>query len=108
MVTEFKVCKRMEAVKRKLDGEGLDDCATKSFKKKTVVDPECGTLVFCGTTDFVYVLKPTKVAERSFHSKLNVHEPALLATMQGVRIRHVGSGPEAGHLLVVDESGQVN
>ena len=24
---------------------------------------------------------------------------------QGVRIRHVGSGPEAGHMVVVDEEG---
>ena len=97
----------MEAVKRKVDGEELVDCAVKISKKKAV-DPECGTLVFCGTTDFANVLKPAKLAEQSFHSKLNVHEPVLLAALQGVRIRHVGSGPAAGHLLVVDESGQVN
>ena len=99
----------MEAVaKRKIDGEVLDDCPLKSSKqKKKALDPECGTLVFCGTTDFANVLKPAKLAERSFHSKLNVHEPVLMAALQGVRIRHVGSGPEAGHLLVVDEIGQV-
>ena len=99
----------MEAVaKRKIDGEVLDDCPLKSSKqKKKAMDPECGTLVFCGTTDFANVLKPAKLAEQSFHSKLNVHEPVLMAALQGVRIRHVGSGPEAGHLLVVDETGQV-
>lgn len=98
---------QMEAVKRKVDGEVLDDGLVKIGKKKKAVDPECGTLVFCGTTDFANVLKPAKLAEQSFHSKLNVHEPVLLAALQGVRIRHVGSGPEAGHLLVVDEAGQV-
>ena len=97
----------MEAVKRKVDCEVLDDCGINSSKKRTM-DPECGTLVFCGTTDFANVLKPTKLAEQSFHSKLNVHEPMLLAALQGVRIRHVGSGPEAGHLVVVDETGQVS
>ena len=30
----------------------------------------------------------------------------LLAALKDVRIRHVGKGPEAGHLVVVDESGQ--
>ena len=99
---------KMEVVKRKVDGEVLDDCGLKSSKKKKAMDPECGTLVFCGTTDFANVLKPAKLAERSFHSKLNVHEPVLLAALQGVRIRHVGSGPEAGHLFVVDEAGKVS
>ena len=106
MVTDSTICEKMEALKRKVDGKDLDDCAIESCKKKAV-DPECGTLVFCGTTDFANVLKPAKLAEQSFLSKMNVHEPMLLAALQGVRIRHVGSGPEAGHLLVVDESGQV-
>ena len=112
MLTESTVSApldKMEAMaKRKIDGEVLDDCPLKSSKqKKKAMDPECGTLVFCGTTDFANVLKPAKLAEQSFHSKLNVHEPVLMAALQGVRIRHVGSGPEAGHLLVVDEIGQV-
>lgn len=94
-------------MKRKVDGDVLDDCEIKNSKKKKATDPECGTLVFCGTTDFANVLKPTKLAEQSFLSKLNVHEPVLLAALQGVRIRHVGSGPEAGHLFVVDDAGQV-
>ena len=95
-------------MKRKVDGDVLDDCEIKNSKKKKATDPECGTLVFCGTTDFANVLKPTKLAEQSFLSKLNVHEPVLLAALQGVRIRHVGSGPEAGHLFVVDDAGQVS
>ena len=95
-------------MKRKVDGDVLDDCEIKNSKKKKAIDPECGTLVFCGTTDFANVLKPTKLAEQSFLSKLNVHEPVLLAALQGVRIRHVGSGPEAGHLFVVDDAGQVS
>ena len=96
----------MEAQKRKVDEQVMDDGRVKNIKKK-MLDPSCGTLVFCGTTDFVNVLKPAKLAEQSFHSKLNVHEPMLLTALHGVRIRHVGSGPEAGHLLVVDETGQV-
>ena len=96
----------MEAQKRKVDEQVMDDGRVKNIKKK-MLDPGCGTLVFCGTTDFVNVLKPAKLAEQSFQSKLNMNEPVKLAALQGVRIRHVGSGPEAGHLVVVDESGQV-
>jgi alpha-tubulin suppressor-like RCC1 family protein len=59
-----------------------------------------------GITDWVNALKPGKLKEDSYHSKNNIHEPMLLAALKGVRIRHVGRGPEAGHMIVVDESGQ--
>jgi hypothetical protein len=75
--------------------------------KKARLDPQCGTLVFCGTTDWANVLKPGKLKEESYHSKNNVHEPMFLAALKDVRIRHVGSGPEAGCMIVVDEEGKV-
>ena len=53
------------------------------------------------------MLKGGKLKEESYHSKHNVHEPMLLAALKDVRIRHVGKSPEAGHLVVVDEGGQV-
>ena len=50
-------------------------------------------------------LKPGKLKEDSYHSKNNIHEPMFLEPLKDVRIRHVGSGSNAAHAVVVDESG---
>ena len=50
--------------------------------------------------------EPGKLKEDNYHSKNNVHEPMRLATLKNVRIRHVGSGQDAAHVVVVDETGQ--
>lgn len=92
----------MEASKRKAENGSNGT----NGDKKARLDPACGTLVFCGATDFANMLKPGKLKEESYHSKHNVHEPMLLAALKDVRIRHVGKSPEAGHLVVVDEGGQ--
>ena len=49
--------------------------------------------------------KPGKLKEDSYHSKNNIHEPMFLEPLKDVRIRHVGSGRDAAHAVVVDESG---
>lgn len=93
----------MEASKRKAENGSNGDA---NGDKKAKLDPECGRLVYCGVTDWVNALKPGKLKEESYHSKHNIHEPMFLAALKDVRIRHVGSSPEAGHMIVVDEDGQ--
>ena len=51
-------------------------------------------------------LKPGKLKEDNYHSKNNVYEPMRINALKNVRIRHVGSGQDAGHVVVVDETGQ--
>jgi len=101
LLQEIPDGRRMEASKRKAENGSSGDTGD----KKARLDPQCGTLVFCGTTDFANVLKPGKLKEESYHSKHNIHEPMFLAALKGVRIRHVGSGAESGHMVVVDEEG---
>jgi len=74
--------------------------------KRAKLDPDCGTLLFCGATDWEKILKPGVMKTDFFYSKNNIYEPMLLAAFKDVRIRHVGSGLEAGHCVVVDQSGQ--
>ena len=50
-------------------------------------------------------LKPSRLKDDSYHSKNNIYEPMFLNPLKDVRIRHVGSGSNAGHAVVVDESG---
>jgi len=74
--------------------------------KRAKLDPDCGTLLFCGATEWDKILKPGIMKNDHFYSKNNVYEPMLLAAFKDIRIRHVGSGLEAGHCVVVDHSGQ--
>jgi len=74
--------------------------------KRAKMDPDCGTLVFCGSTEWHCANKPGKLREDYFHSKNNVYEPMLVAALKDIRIRHVGSGVDACHCVVVDESGR--
>lgn len=94
----------MEASKRPAENEENGDSPANGGKKAKL-DPECGTLLFCGTTEWQNTLKPGKLKEDNYHSKNNIYEPMLLAALKDVRIRHVGKGPEAGHVVVVDETG---
>ena len=50
-------------------------------------------------------LKPSRLREDSYHSKNNIYEPMFLEPLKDVRIRHVGSDSNAGHAVVVDETG---
>lgn len=111
----------MEAAKRPADNGSNGDSTD---AKKAKLDPDCGALLFSGTTEwhnvrkiknilffnfnitFVQALKPGKLKEDSYHSKNNVHEPMRVAALKNVRIRHVGSGQDAAHVVVVDETGQ--
>jgi len=93
----------MEASKRPAEN-GSNGNSTEA--KKAKLDPECGVMLFCGTTEWQNALKPGKLKEDSYHSKNNIHEPMRLAALKGTRIRHVGSGQDAGHVVVVDETGQ--
>jgi len=95
----------MEASKRPAENGENGDSA-ENGGKKAKLDPECGTLLFCGTTEWHNTLKPGKLKDENYHSKNNFYEPQLLAALKDVRIRHVGKGPDAGHAVVVDESGQ--
>jgi len=70
------------------------------------MDPDCGTLVFCGSTEWHCANKPGKLKEDYYFSKNNIYEPMLLAALKDVRIRLVGSGCDACHCVVVDETGQ--
>ena len=51
-------------------------------------------------------LKPGKLKEENYQSKNNVYEPMQVEALKDVRIKMVGSGQEAAHVVVVDESGQ--
>ena len=110
----------MEASKRPAENGSNGDSTD---AKKAKLDPDCGSLLFCGTTEWQNVikkflvfglfhkmcfqaLKPGKLKEDNYHSKNNVHEPMRLAALKNVRIRHVGSGQDAAHVVVVDETGQ--
>ena len=44
--------------------------------------------------------------EDNYHSKNNVFEPKRIEALKDVRIKMVGSGQEAAHVVVVDETGQ--
>ena len=99
----------MEASKRPAENGSNGDSTD---AKKAKLDPDCGALLFCGTTEwqnvknlkflisgiflkiFVQALKPGKLKEDNYHSKNNVHEPMRLAALKNVRIRHVGSGQD--------------
>jgi len=94
----------MEAAKRPAENEANGDSANGG--KKAKLDPECGALLFCGTTEWHNALKPGKLKEDSYHSKNNIHEPMRLAALKDLRIRHIGSGSDAAHCVVVDESGK--
>ncbi|XP_023340146.1 protein RCC2 homolog isoform X2 [Eurytemora carolleeae] len=74
--------------------------------KKAKLDPECGRLLFCGSTNWEYVNKPCKLKDDFYYSKQNVYEPMFLAAFKDIRIRHLGSSQDAGHVVVVDEDGQ--
>ena len=50
-------------------------------------------------------LKPGKLKDDSYHSKNNAYEPVRIDALKNVRIRHLGSGQDAGHAVVVDETG---
>ena len=106
----------MEASKRPAEN-GSNGDSTEA--KKAKLDPDCGALLFCGTTEwqnvkistlnfcnfskiFVQALKPGKLKEDNYHSKNNVHEPMRLAALKNVRIRHVGSGHDGMWGLLVD------
>jgi len=95
----------MEAAKRPAEN-GANGDSTANGGKKAKLDPDCGVLLFCGTTDWHNALKPGKLKEDSYHGKNNYFEPQLLAALKDVRIRHVGKSPDAGHIVVVDETGQ--
>jgi len=74
--------------------------------KRAKLDPDCGRLLFCGTTEWEKVLKPGVLKTEHNWSKNNIYEPTILAKLKDVRIRHLGSGIEAGHCVIVDETGQ--
>jgi len=93
----------MEASKRPAENGANGD--SENGAKKSKLDPECGRLLFCGTTEWHNAHKPGKLKEDSYHSKNNIHEPMFLEPLKDVRIRHVGSGRDAAHAVVVDESG---
>jgi len=93
----------MESIKRPVENGADGD--SEHGVKKSKLDPDCGRLLFCGTTEWHNALKPGKLKEDSYHSKNNIHEPMFLEPLKDVRIRHVGSGSNAAHAVVVDESG---
>jgi len=92
----------MEKRPAEADNGDADGSAAKKVKK----DPDCGVLLFCGSTNWEAALKPGKLKDEFYYSKQNIYEPMLLAAFKDVRIRHVGSCQDAGHVVVVDESGQ--
>jgi len=94
----------MEASKRPADENGSNGDSTEA--KKAKLDPSCGALLFCGTTEWHNALKPGKLKDDSYHSKNNAYEPVRIDALKNVRIRHLGSGQDAGHAVVVDETGQ--
>jgi len=94
----------MEASKRPAENGANGESETNG--KKAKLDPDCGVILFCGTTEWQNALKSGKLKEENYHSKNNIHEPMLLAALKDVRIRHVGKGLDAGHVVVVDETGQ--
>jgi len=93
----------MEASKRPAENGENGDSITNG--KKAKLDADCGVLLFCGTTEWQNAPKPGKLKEDNYHSKNNIHEPMFIAALKDVRIRHVGSSPEASHVVVVDETG---
>jgi len=93
----------MEASKRPAENGSNGNS---SEAKKAKLDPDCGKLLFCGTTEWHNALKPGKLKEENYHSKNNVYEPMQVEALKDVRIKMVGSGQEAAHVVVVDESGQ--
>lgn len=93
----------MEASKRPAENGSNGDS---SDAKKAKLDPDCGKLLFCGTTEWHNAAKPGKLKEDNFHSKNNVFEPKRIEALKDVRIKMVGSGQEAAHVVVVDETGQ--
>lgn len=88
------------------NGENGHGANGESNGKRAKLDPDCGRLLFCGSTEWEKVLKPGSLKTDFSHSKNNVYEPELIAALKDVRIRHLGSGLEAGHCVVVDENGQ--
>ena len=109
----------MEASKRPAENGSNGNS---SDAKKAKLDPDCGKLLFCGTTEWHNVSrfcfhcpkthsllkapKPGKLKEDNYHSKNNVFEPKRIEALKDVRIKMVGSGQEAAHVVVVDETGQ--
>lgn len=74
--------------------------------KKAKLDPDCGRLLFCGSTHWDLMDKPSKMKDDTYYSKHNIYEPQFLAALKDVRIREVSSSQDANHQIVVDEEGQ--
>jgi len=91
--------------KRPADSENGDSNGAENGAKKAKLDPDCGRLLFCGSTDWEFHQKPAKLKEESYYSKNNFYEPHFIKQLKDVRIRHVSSNQDATHLIVVDDEG---
>lgn len=89
----------------KRPAETEDNGAPENGAKKAKLDPECGKLLFCGSTNWEWAMKPCKLKEEFYHSKQNVYEPMFLTPLKDVRVRAVSSSQDAAHVVIVDEEG---
>jgi len=91
--------------KRPAESENEENGSSENGAKKAKLDPECGRLLFCGSTDWELHQKPAKLKEEAYWSKKNVYEPHFIKSFKDVRVRHVSSNQDACHVIVVDEEG---
>ena len=47
--------------------------------KKAKLDPECGRLLFCGSTNWELMQKVGKLKEDTYYSKQNIYEPHFIS-----------------------------
>jgi len=73
--------------------------------KKAKLDPECGRLLFCGSTNWELMQKVGKLKEDTYYSKQNIYEPHFISSIKELRVKHVSSSPDACHVVIVDEDG---
>eukprot|EP00088_Acartia_fossae_P062419 TRINITY_DN7533_c0_g1_i1.p1 TRINITY_DN7533_c0_g1~~TRINITY_DN7533_c0_g1_i1.p1 ORF type:complete len:478 (+),score=139.26 TRINITY_DN7533_c0_g1_i1:92-1525(+) len=84
---------------------GEENGAGENGAKKAKLDPECGRVLFCGSTDWELHQKPAKLKEEAYYSKNNVYEPQFIKSIKDLRVRHVSSNQDACHVIIVDEEG---
>jgi len=90
--------------KRPVD-DNEENGAAENGAKKAKLDPECGRLLFCGSTDWELHQKPAKHKDEAYYSKQNIYEPHFIKSIKELRIRHISSNQDACHIIMVDEEG---
>ncbi|XP_031554442.1 protein RCC2-like [Actinia tenebrosa] len=109
--TEQEEEQREDETQTKSANNGEENSVSKEIsnddpgKKRLNASEECGTLLICGNTNWDLAGRKEMPKSAKNGGGPILWEPHLISSLDGIRIRHIASGPSACHSIIITESG---